>query len=156
MISTNYILTNNNKKTRKLYGIAGALIVLAVPYIIMLSNSNAHLETAQSFCPFKMLTGFPCPGCGITKSLIFLYEGNLSKSIYYHLFGPMVFLFCIIAIIVLTTELINGKEYFRSILFNTKIAYFLGSALAIYHLTRVIYFISSNSFDEILRQSIWK
>jgi hypothetical protein len=119
-------------------------------------NTNSHLEAAQSFCPFKMLTGFPCPGCGITKSLIFLYEGNFSKSIYYHLFGPLVFIFCIVAIIVLTTELITNKEYFQKILFSTKAAYFLGGVLAIYHFTRIIYFISANSFDDILRQSIWK
>src|ERR1700729_3049579 len=115
---------------------------------------STHIETAQSLCPFKMLTGFPCPGCGITKSLIFLYEGNLSKSIYYHLFGPLVFLFCITAILVLTTELITNREYFRSILYNKKLAYFLGFSLAIYHFTRLIYFISANNIHDILRQSI--
>ena len=122
----------------------------------MLHNSNSHLETAQSLCPFKMLTGFPCPGCGITKSIIFLYEGNISKSLYYHLFGPFVVVFSIVSIIVLTTELITKKEYFQRILFSTKLAYFLGGTLAVYHLTRLIYFVSTNSVDDILRQSIWK
>jgi hypothetical protein len=151
VISINY--TNNPKRIRKLFAIAGALLTLAIPYFIMLQN--AHIETAQSLCPFKMLTGFPCPGCGITKSLIFLYEGNLSKSIYYHLFGPLLFLFCIAAILVLTAELITHKEYFRSILYSKKLAYFLGFTLAIYHLTRLIYFVSTNSIHDILQQSIW-
>jgi uncharacterized protein DUF2752 len=152
VISINY--TNNPKQIRKVFVIAGALLTLAFPYFLMLRNT--HIETAQSLCPFKMLTGFPCPGCGITKSLIFLYEGNFSKSIYYHLFGPLVFLFCIAAILVLTMELITRKEYFRSILYNKKIAYFLGFALAIYHFTRLIYFISTNNIHDILRQSIWQ
>jgi hypothetical protein len=144
------------KITRKIYGIAGALLILAIPYFIMLYNDNEHIETSQSLCPFKMLTGFPCPGCGITKSLIFLYEGNFSKSIYYHLFGPFTFLFCIIAIIVLTIELLTKKEYFQKILYSKKLAYFLGTTLAVYHLTRVIFFVSANNLDDILRQSIWK
>jgi len=144
------------KITRKIYGIAGALLILAIPYFIMLHNDNGHIETTQSLCPFKMLTGFPCPGCGITKSLIFLYEGNFSKSIYYHLFGPFTFLFCVIAIFVLKIELITKRDYFQKFLYSKKLAYFLGTTLAIYHLTRIIFFVSMNNLDDILRQSIWK
>ncbi|MBM3414115.1 MAG: DUF2752 domain-containing protein [Bacteroidetes bacterium] len=154
MISINFM--SSVKITRKIYGIAGALLILAIPYFIMLHNDNGHIETTQSLCPFKMLTGFPCPGCGITKSLIFLYEGNFSKSIYYHLFGPFTFLFCVIAIFVLKIELITKRDYFQKFLYSKKLAYFLGTTLAIYHLTRIIFFVSMNNLDDILRQSIWK
>ena len=122
----------------------------------MMVNSSGHIETDQSICPFKMLSGFPCPGCGITKSLVFLYEGDVGKSIYYHLFGPLTFLICIAAILVLSLELVTKKEYFQNILFSKKLAYVLGSTLAGYHVIRLILFISSNTIDEILRQSIWK
>jgi len=154
VISINYI--SNSKQFRKILGIAGAISTLAIPFFIMLQNDNKHIETEQSLCPFKLLTGFPCPGCGITKSLIFLYYGDFFKSIYYHLFGPFTFLCCIIAIVVLTTELVTKKEYFKNILYSKKLAYTLGSTLAIYHLTRLIFFISTNNIDDILRQSIWK
>ena len=122
----------------------------------MLGNKDNHLETAQSFCPFKMLTGFPCPGCGITKSLVYFYEGDIYKSLYYHILGPFVIFFCIITIVVLATELITKKEYFNSLFFNKKLAYGLGILLATYHFIRIIYFIKNNSIDEILKQSIWK
>ena len=122
----------------------------------MMIHSIGHIETDQSICPFKMITGFPCHGCGITKSLVFLYEGDFVKSIYYHLFGPLTFLFSIAAILVLSLELATKKEYFQNILFNKKLAYVLGSTLAVYHVIRLILFISANNIDEILRQSIWK
>lgn len=122
----------------------------------MLNNEHNHLETDQSFCPFKMLTGFPCPGCGITKSLVYLYEGDLSKSFYYHLFGPFVFLFCFAVIGILSIEIITNKEYFNNIFYSKKLAYALGLILIIYHLIRIIYFIKKNSLDDVLRQSIWK
>lgn len=154
MISINY--TNSSNQIRKILGIAGAILTLAIPYFIMRLNSNGSIETEQSLCPFKLFTGFPCPGCGITKSLIFLYQGNFYKSISYHLFGPFTFLFCVIAILVLSTELITNKEYFNDILYSKSIAYFLGISLGLYHFTRVIYFISNNSYNEILKQSIWK
>jgi hypothetical protein len=121
----------------------------------MLSDHH-HLETEQSFCPFKMLTGFPCPGCGITKSLVYFYEGDIYKSMSYHVLGPFVILFCVLTIGVLLTELKTGKEYFNSVLYNKKVAYGLAIFLGTYHLTRVVYFIYTNSYDAVLQQSIWK
>ena len=140
----------------KLLGIAGAFLTLAIPYIIMLKDENNHLESAQSLCPLKMLTGFPCPGCGITKSLVLLYKGDLSGSLYYHIFGPVTVIFCLAAIVILALELVTKREYFNNILYNKKIAYFLGFTLVIYHLSRIIYFISVNNLSDILQQSIWR
>jgi len=154
MISINY--TINIKSRRKIYGIIGAFITLMIPFFLMFFNYNNHLETDQSLCPLKMLTGFPCPGCGITKSLVYFYEGDLQKSLYYHILGPLVVAFCIVTIVVLTTELITKKEYFNNLLFNKKLAYGLGIFLATYHFVRIIYFIKTNSIDDILHQSIWR
>ena len=148
--------TINKKAKRKIYGIIGALLTLIIPFFIIILNRGVDLEKKQSLCPFKMLTGFPCPGCGITKSMVSFYEGNLYKSFYYHLFGPFVLFFCVLTILVLVTELTTRKEYFNSILFNKKIAYFLATILVVYHLMRLFYFIYSNSFESILKQSIWK
>jgi len=144
------------KRELKILGIIGAVITLIVPFFLMLYNQNDHLETDQSFCPFKMLTGFPCPGCGITKSLVYLYEGNLYKSLSYHILGPFVVLFCVTTIIVLFTELITKKEYFNGILYNKKRAYFLACFLIFYQIIRITRFIENNTYDSILKESIWK
>jgi len=154
VISTDY--TINTKVKRKLYGIAGAFITLAVPFILMLQNGNHHLETDQSYCPFKMLTGFPCPGCGITKSLVYFYEGDIYKSLSYHILGPFVIGFCIFTIAWLTTEIITQKEYFNRWMYSRKLAYGLGIFLASYHFIRLIYFVHDNSWHSILQQSMWQ
>jgi hypothetical protein len=103
-----------------------------------------------------MLSGFPCPGCGITKSMVYFYEGDLHKSLYYHILGPFVIAFCVATVAVLSIELITKKEYFTRLLFSKKLAYSLAIFLAIYHFIRIVYFINTNSLDDILRQSIWK
>ena len=151
MTSINY--TNKPLKTSKILGIAGALLTLAIPYFIMLQNS--HIEADQSLCPFMMLTGLPCPGCGITKSLIFLYQGDIIKSFYYHLFGPFAFLFCLTAILTLSIELITQKEYFNQVIYNKNIAYTLGFVLAFYHFTRLVNYLINNNVHTILKNSIW-
>jgi hypothetical protein len=154
MTSINY--TINIKSKRKIYGIIGAFITLMVPFFLLFFNQSNHLETDQSLCPLKMLSGFPCPGCGITKSLVYFYEGDLYKSLYYHILGPFVIAFCVVTILVLSTELVTQKEYFTKLLFNKKLAYGLAIFLASYHFIRIIYFINNNSMDDILRQSIWR
>jgi hypothetical protein len=154
MILINY--TINPKETRKVYGIIGAFLTLMVPFFLMFFNGDNHLETDQSLCPFKMVTGFPCPGCGITKSLVYFYEGDFYKSISYHILGPFVIVFSLIAIVVLTTELITKKEYFNAVMYNKKLAYGLGFFLVGYHIIRLILFIKNNSLDSILKESIWR
>jgi hypothetical protein len=148
--------TINTKSKRKIYGITGAVITLVIPYFLLLNNSNHHLETDQSLCPFKMLTGFPCPGCGITKSLVYFYEGDMYKSFSYHILGPFVIAFALLTIMVLSAELITKKEYFTKWLYNRKLAYGLAIFLGVYHFIRLIYFINSNSWDSIVHQSIWR
>jgi uncharacterized membrane protein len=103
-----------------------------------------------------MLTGFPCPGCGITKSLVYFYEGDLYKSLCYHILGPFVIMFCVATIAVLSTELVTKKEYFNRWVYNRKLAYGLGTLLAVYHIIRLIYFIHDNSWSSIVEQSVWK
>jgi hypothetical protein len=151
---TSYIINTSSK--RKIYGIAGALLTLVIPYFLMLNNSNHHLETDQSLCPFKMLTGFPCPGCGITKSLVYFYEGDMYKSFSYHILGPFVIVFALLTIIVLSAELITKKEYFTKWFYSRKLAYGLAIFLGAYHFIRLIYFINANSWDSIVHQSIWR
>jgi Na+/H+ antiporter NhaC len=154
MILINY--TINTKAKRKIYGIVGAFLSLIIPFFFMLNNQDNHLERSQSLCPFKMLTGFPCPGCGITKSLVYFYQGDFEKSIYYHILGPFVIIFCVLIILLLTVELITKKEYFDALFFNKKLAYGLGLFLGFYHFIRIVVFIYHNSLDDILKQSIWQ
>jgi len=148
--------TINPKSQHKIIGILAAILALLFPLFLLFLNHDNHLETAQSLCPFKMLTGFPCPGCGITKSMVYCYEGDIIKSLYYHILGPFVIVFCIATITVLTIELITKKEYFSTIIYNKKIAYGLAIFLGVYHLLRIIYFVNTNSVNDILKQSIWR
>ena len=129
--------------------------MLAIPYFIMLT-SHGHIESEQSFCPLKMLSGLPCPGCGITKAIIFFYEGDLLKSLYYHVLGPLVPIACVFAIMVLSTELVTQKNYFSSILYSKKLAYILAVLFGLYHLIRLVIFISTHSVQQILNESIWQ
>lgn len=129
--------------------------MLIIPFFILLTN-NGSLESEQSFCPFKMLTGFPCPGCGITKSLVYIYEGDLLKSITFHLFGPVVLVLSLYFLIKLSLELYYKKLFFANTFNKKKWTYVFVALLIVYHLIRIVLFIINNSWDSILKESIWR
>jgi len=123
---------------------------------LWLQNTNNSLDTEQSFCPLKALTGFPCPSCGITKSIVYFYEGDWLKSISFHVLGPLAVGFCVFIIVLFSVELKTKKVYFREWFYHRKLAYFLAAFLMIYHIIRLLLFIQEYSWDEIIKQSIWK
>jgi len=88
--------------------------------------------------------------------MVYFYEGDLYKSLYYHILGPFVIAFCAISVVVLLTELRTGKEYFNAILYNRKTAAVMAVLLIVYQIVRLVYFIRQNDAAAILRQSIWK
>ena len=49
----------------------------------------AWAAAGPPLCPFRLLTGLPCPGCGLTRSLVSLLHGDLTAAVYFHPLGPI-------------------------------------------------------------------
>lgn len=43
-------------------------------------------------CPFRLITGHACPGCGITRAVSHLFKGNWALAVGYHPLAPVVVL----------------------------------------------------------------
>lgn len=46
-------------------------------------------------CPYSLLFGIPCPGCGMTRAFFALAQGNVKDAFYYHPLFPLVILLSI-------------------------------------------------------------
>jgi hypothetical protein len=77
-------------------GIAPAILLVAR---ILPLPEHGKILGLPSICPFHMLTGKPCPGCGMTRSLVCMAHGQLHESFCYHPLGPVVFLLLVCATI---------------------------------------------------------
>ena len=53
---------------------------------------DGNLAGIPSICPFKNVTGIPCPGCGLTRSVVLFAHGDWSHSIAFHPLGPIIYL----------------------------------------------------------------
>jgi hypothetical protein len=51
-------------------------------------------------CAFHASTGLPCPGCGLTRSVLTLLRGHPEDSFLLHPFGPPLFLAMLFALVV--------------------------------------------------------
>jgi len=45
-------------------------------------------EDGPVVCPFRLVTGLPCPFCGLTRSFVYTLHGRLDDAFAVHLFGP--------------------------------------------------------------------
>lgn len=41
----------------------------------------------HAFCPMVILTGLPCPGCGLTRAMVYLMTGRVGQSVQMHPMG---------------------------------------------------------------------
>ena len=46
--------------------------------------------TLPPLCSSRLLTGLPCPGCGLTRGIVLLLHGNLAGALAIHPFSPIV------------------------------------------------------------------
>lgn len=47
------------------------------------------VDGGEPTCILRLLTGLPCPGCGMTRSWVHLAHGDVLTAFEYNLFGPL-------------------------------------------------------------------
>lgn len=85
------------------------LTIFSSPLLVALFYNHGQ-QVPFLVCPFKYLTGIPCPGCGLTRSFIAIVRGDWSQAIAQNLFGPVVFACFAIATIHLVIELVKKRH----------------------------------------------
>lgn len=66
---------------------SGHLLPAALTGYLWFKGQWPHLPGLG--CPFRALTGIPCPGCFLTRATAAALTGQWSESIELHAFGPL-------------------------------------------------------------------
>ena len=67
---------------------AGYLLPATVTGALLLKGLHPAIPGLS--CPVRSLTGVPCPTCFLTRATVAALTGDLSSSLQWHLFGPVV------------------------------------------------------------------
>lgn len=78
------------------------MVVLVIAALLTPSTSGVgtHTQLGLPPCGFLYLTGFPCPGCGLTTAFAHLAHGHVSASVGAHPLGLPLFLLNVMAVFV--------------------------------------------------------
>lgn len=89
-----------------------------------------------TLCPFRALTGLPCPGCGMTHAFVCLGHGNLALAWHYNALSIPLYAFSLVWL----AGRITGRSLLPSLSRRAE-AWLLGSVLFIalaYDLYRIL------------------
>ena len=79
--------------------------MLAAPLLFLFAHARFHVN-AFGFCAFKAITGLDCPACGITRSAMAVFTGDMILAFRHHLAGPL-----IVALIALIVTYLLGVVF---------------------------------------------
>jgi len=74
-------------------------LAVAFALIAAIVIPDGAVDHAPVLCPFRLMTGRPCPACGLTRSWIALMHGNLRESIAFHPLGPLTVMAAILVVL---------------------------------------------------------
>jgi hypothetical protein len=63
----------------------------ALAYLVSAFVPMAWLDRAPTLCPFRLLTGYPCPGCGGTHAFVALAHGQFGAAWAYNPLAVVIF-----------------------------------------------------------------
>ena len=86
------------------------LTTLLSPLMIALGVSRWGLDFPFPPCLFQWFLGVPAPRCGLTRSVLALVAGDWSRSLSYHLFGPVMVVLAVVFTLCTTVELITQRS----------------------------------------------
>lgn len=92
--------------------------ILAGALIITPADSAAHhLElggiTLPQTCVFKNLTGLPCPGCGLSRSVVAAAHGDIGMSLTHHRLGLLTLLYIVLQFLYCLGMIVAPKWWIR-------------------------------------------
>jgi hypothetical protein len=65
-------------------------LTLAAPLgLVLFLLAGSTVDDGPTICPFALMTGTACPGCGMTRAASHLIRGDLSSAISYHPLVPL-------------------------------------------------------------------
>jgi hypothetical protein len=133
------------KKSRRV----AALVFICLTFLLLTSvfyTPSAVNSDGQYFtlCGFKVLTGLPCPGCGLTHSFCAIGQGDLSSAFSFNAIGPPLYFITILVWLRFLFALTGVKRpvaLFDRTFNHVKLVRTFAIAIGVFGLGRILYLV---------------
>lgn len=98
------------------------------------------LAAGPTLCPFRLLTGLPCPLCGLTRSWVATMHGDLPTALTLNPFGPPAMALAVVTVLIGLRALLEQGRRDRSLSPRPggRVLAFAGIALLVYGAGRLV------------------
>ena len=90
---------------------AGLSALLLASILLPPPGRDGRIAHVPAFCPFYLLTGLPCPGCGLTRAFVCLGHGQWRASLHWHPVGWLIYGLCLLLWLRAGVTLVQGKPF---------------------------------------------
>jgi hypothetical protein len=94
---------------------AGAVILVILGTIILLSIVLDSAPQRLSLCLFRTFTGLPCPSCGMTRAFISLGHGDIYSAVLFNPASILIYIATWVGFILALLQTVYGKKYIEII-----------------------------------------
>ena len=96
-----------NQRNR-LYWVTGMVCFFGIIWLLI----DYFRWTEITVCPVKLVTGYPCPSCGTTRSIHALMHGHFAEALMINPFGVISVGIVVVVLILLILDLSTKKDYY--------------------------------------------
>nr|WP_223204607.1 DUF2752 domain-containing protein [Gordonia jinghuaiqii] len=68
------------------------------------------IDGGPQVCPFAMMTGLPCPGCGLTRSWVSFMHGDVGAAFRFNAFGPLLLVLTAVTVVAALVTLARRRR----------------------------------------------
>jgi hypothetical protein len=133
--------------------------IIAVVCLSMVAAARLyapHVSHGPILCLLHGLIGLPCPACGLTRSFCYLSYGHIAEAAAQNALGLPLFLLCLFfpalwfAEWLLRRRLIDWRPWQTE-----RVAMSLGAIVALYHVSRLIWWAQSGTLRTQYFETSW-
>ena len=99
---------------------------------------NTHEHAGFSLCIFKNLSGYPCPACGTTRSVLLILDGHFWQASLLNPLGWLALFGLILTSILLLFDFIRSTSYTEKLFFTLEKSLKVKPSIQVFILTLII------------------